>query len=539
MPHHVYANNNEIATKSSDGKSAACFHDVCFSPPTPPATGVPIPYANTCFAKDITNGSKTVMIGGAEVALENYSYFKSSVGDAPATHALKKGIRSGNVDGRGFFQTWSQNVKVEGKGVCRHMDLVTHNHTNSGNTVHHPFISKTVADKNCAKEIKRVKEKCKPESNKDDKNKLLQKAIGKNKYKSISKIFEDKGSKQPDANSWVSSHCSGLMIKPISTNDSSLNYETKKRVKDFQDQINSISKEIVSNKTKILEQIDVSDFMLDAGSDIAKRKVRNAALRHAAVSIAAAPTVVGEIPANILALIVDAADGIAGFVSLGFAAKDIYAAIATIKSSIDELGQISKDLAENPQRAMSNFMTVLAKINPCLRARRCFLVPYTDTVNPKALKGNGCCPGQTGHHVLPGDMFYGRPECPTEYKNGNSPLHQGAPTICTEGTSNDFSSGSHGKMHQVLDNDIKDYKTPGLLKFGDRSRISYEDAKDFALGNIKQVFPESLCSSKCFEKQLDAYYKDKIKCKTDLMAKSGSNTVGDKIAQRKQQAGKK
>lgn len=130
MPHHVYANAMEIASASSDGKSPMAFPDVCFSPPPPPATGVPVPYANTCYAKDITNGSTSVFIAGKCIAQEDKSYFSKSVGDSSATQTLNKGIVSANVDGAGYFTQWSTNVKVEGFGVARHLDMVTHNHSN-------------------------------------------------------------------------------------------------------------------------------------------------------------------------------------------------------------------------------------------------------------------------------------------------------------------------------------------------------------------------------------------------------------------------
>lgn len=163
MAHHVYANGMEIASRSSDGKSAAAFPDTCFSPPTPPATGVPIPYSNTCFAKDITNGSTSVFIKGKSVGLADESYFKTSVGDDPATKGLKKGIVSGAVNGKAYFVHWSPNVKVEGFGVPRHLDSVTHNHSNPSNTALFPFQSRSwfLGRHDCMKEEKRIEKACK------------------------------------------------------------------------------------------------------------------------------------------------------------------------------------------------------------------------------------------------------------------------------------------------------------------------------------------------------------------------------------------
>ena len=46
MGNEVYANSMEVSCKAAAGKSICAFPDVCFTPPTTPATppGVPIPY---------------------------------------------------------------------------------------------------------------------------------------------------------------------------------------------------------------------------------------------------------------------------------------------------------------------------------------------------------------------------------------------------------------------------------------------------------------------------------------------------------------
>lgn len=137
MANEVYANNMEISCKAADGKSVACFPDVCFTPPQAPPTppGVPIPYPNTGMAKDTTKGSKTVKISGKEVMLKDKSYFKTSYGDE-AGNAPKKGIVTSKIKGKVYFTSWSMDVKYEGKNVVRHMDLTTHNHASQpGNTM--------------------------------------------------------------------------------------------------------------------------------------------------------------------------------------------------------------------------------------------------------------------------------------------------------------------------------------------------------------------------------------------------------------------
>ena len=125
MATHVFANNNEICSKTADGKVVANAPDVCMSPPGP---GVPIPYPNTAFATDLSNGSVSVFICGKQVALRDVSCFATSTGNEPATENFKKGIVSNVIKGKAVFVDWSPNVKIEGFNVCRHLDPRTQNH---------------------------------------------------------------------------------------------------------------------------------------------------------------------------------------------------------------------------------------------------------------------------------------------------------------------------------------------------------------------------------------------------------------------------
>jgi hypothetical protein len=129
MANDVFANNREISCKKADGKSICAFPDVCFTPPTTPATppGVPVPYPNTGLARDTTDGSRSVKISGKEVMLKNTSYFKKSTGDE-AGSAPKKGLINSTHRGKIYFISWSMNVKIESKNVVRHLDKATHNH---------------------------------------------------------------------------------------------------------------------------------------------------------------------------------------------------------------------------------------------------------------------------------------------------------------------------------------------------------------------------------------------------------------------------
>jgi hypothetical protein len=127
MANEVYANGREIACKAASGKSIAAFPDTCLSPPSPPAGPVPIPYPNTAYASDTTDGSKTVMISGQEVMLKDQSTFKKSTGDEAATKSLGMGVVTHQITGEVSFVSWSMDVKIEGENVDRHLDMTVHN----------------------------------------------------------------------------------------------------------------------------------------------------------------------------------------------------------------------------------------------------------------------------------------------------------------------------------------------------------------------------------------------------------------------------
>jgi hypothetical protein len=127
--HNVFANMWQVAAKAGMNKSIARFPDVCLSPPSPPAGPIPIPYPDTAFSSDLKDGSSTVKIAGKPVALAQKSFYKPSVlGNEAATRSFGANVITHQITGKTVFQAWSMDVKVEGKNVCRHIDITTSNH---------------------------------------------------------------------------------------------------------------------------------------------------------------------------------------------------------------------------------------------------------------------------------------------------------------------------------------------------------------------------------------------------------------------------
>lgn len=129
MSHEVYADGMEIAGKAGMNKSIARFPDVCLSPPGPPAGPIPVPYPDTSFSSDLKEGSQTVKLGGQPAALAQQSYYQpSALGNEAATRAWGMNVVTHQITGKTYFQAWSMDVQIEGKSVCRHLDLTSSNH---------------------------------------------------------------------------------------------------------------------------------------------------------------------------------------------------------------------------------------------------------------------------------------------------------------------------------------------------------------------------------------------------------------------------
>ena len=158
--------------------------------------------------------------------------------------------------------------------------------------------------------------------------------------------------------------------------------------------------------------------------------------------------------------------------------------------------------------------------DPCLRARKCFLVPFDPgkqgTYNKDIKRGGkagvfdrgplnlgdsrGCCPGQTGHHLIQDAWLKkarGQPRgagnlCdPGKYDEGK------APVVCVEGMDN--RTGSHGKIHTETETALQRHldKSGGNLTMNQAIDVAVE-AHDKSVGGH--------CNKKCIKKQLTDYY---------------------------------
>lgn len=150
--------------------------------------------------------------------------------------------------------------------------------------------------------------------------------------------------------------------------------------------------------------------------------------------------------------------------------------------------------------------------NACVKAKRCMLVPKKRQDNKKG----GCCPGQTGHHIVPEHHF-------TDFPGYHG---EDAPCVCVEGHSWHRNEGSpfrksdktHADMH-----DLQDAAERGAIaevegdiaKGMDVGRRTPDRAMNFAearAGGVeahKKTFPDSdpACSEECLNAQINAYHR--------------------------------
>lgn len=304
-------------------------------------------------------------------------------------------------------------------------------------------------------------------------------------------------------NAWIEDHCRGLWLKP---QGKAAQFEK------FTEKLTELETELNKNMSDLLKNVGgkaadmAQQRMIELGEKALIRQ--GVAMTSLVVPVAGEVIVAGATIWNIVDGVWTAGKVAIESLNLGRVALAKYKELAPQLAKVEEL--LSGKL--KPSTILAEMMTLLATKNPCIQARRCSLVPFHETEGTntapagkvQAESGQGCCPGQTGHHVMPGAMF----------ETGNNPCgkpydHSKAPVICLEGTNN--SAGSHGRAHKALEKSMDVYKAGGA------TTISYEEASQQAVEAVRTVNP--MCSAECLKAQLDKFYKKDMKCKDNAELK--------------------
>lgn len=383
------------------------------------------------------------------------------------------------------------------------------------NTPTNYYLDTPAVKRACADDFSKIDKACKPESQQSNRNRnpSLKKLLGAKRAEALDRVMsraKDKFSPS-GSNAWME-HCDGLWIKPSSADV----------VTDFNQQIQDLANDLSSGVDNMLKPLidQVSQEIKDAALEAAKDKAIKAGARSAGRwGVGAAGAAVGGVGAVVTEAVATAwnlVDWVGTAWGMGKLGWESRAAIKEMRSILEiaqkaqqELDALAKNAASmSPTDLMGNAMGTLSRLNPCTRARRCLMVPYGKTDTASSMMGGGCCPGQTGHHVIPEEAV----------GSCDNYSHSGAPTVCVEGTNN--ANGTHGKIHGDLEDRVNKHKD----SFFGGDIISYGKMRDIGIKSVQRTFPESKCDEKCLRAQLDAYYADK--CKKPMTAAAGAPARG-------------
>lgn len=424
----------------------------------------------------------------------------------------------------------------------------------TSNTLSNQYLSVMSKTEACKADFNAIVRNCQPEP--DEKTKKNDAASGKPHKKSgltsavskSMKSLDDKGKElagysrdkvsglrenRPfNSNAWIDDHCTGLWVTPMKATDKTpadlkkfmdeMPQQLDKSMKDLGDTLSSYKNQFGSMKELFGEMSDVAVDM-GIGNVAADIGTKFAAKTSAKVLVGVVGVESVIIPILMtLWTIADAANCIselAGF--MGDKGKSFLGALDSIKNVDEKLETLAKELKDEPMKGYTNAMKYAAELNPCTRARKCLLVPYKNTTSngeddpdrlskktgkplkkrknkSQAQHGQGCCPGQTGHHILPNAMFT-KTNCP-----GYS--YEDAPTMCLEGTSNSEGWGSHGDAHANLKKSVHRYRESRLAQKKNPNVISYNEASNQGVDAVRDA-AASQCDPDCLKAQLNDHYK--------------------------------
>lgn len=382
------------------------------------------------------------------------------------------------------------------------------------------YIDNADVKRDCKDDFKKIDKACEKETDKSPKNKhpVLRKMLGEKPLAALDKMAAKiKGSKfQDTADTGWMSHCDGLWIKPAN----SVNEDLKEFNGMLKDMSTDVKKAVENQLKPLMEKIgqEIKEKAITEAKEKAVQVGVRSGVRWGLGLSGAAVAGVGALVTETIATAWNIYDwGKTGYqaAALGVetygAIKEIGTILNVAETASRELAALGDNIAgKSPTDLMADGMGVLSRFGACTRARRCMLVSYDSTKTAASLGGNGCCPGQTGHHVLPDEMT----------KNGNCPgyEHGNAPTVCVEGTNG--GNGSHKMIHKKMSEGINAHIDDFF--FGSKDAISYNKARDLGIASLQQTFPESKCDPKCLRAQLDAYYKKK--CTKPLPPVAGVST---------------
>lgn len=417
----------------------------------------------------------------------------------------------------------------------------------AANTIATSYLDTFNKSPQCTKNREKIEEKCKPEPAQTEAEKKDGKSAKKNglmaRIGDTTHIIDELGRKasnykRTDANAWVDSHCNGMWYKPTNLKNAS---------EEFNNAVKGSLNKLKDEKWGLLKDSmgELNDIAKAKAGAAAEKKIAGLIARSVAKNVvggaavvATAGTVGDILEVAMLAWTVTDVLGTAEELA-AMAGEEGAAVLANVQDSVDiqnKVESILKEYEDKPDKALADAMRVMSKLNRCLRAKRCALVPMKNTSAKKAAhSGSGCCPGQTGHHLLPQEMFKRKidkiipgdlvksgpnkgnektesindPDNCAAYTNS---MHDNAPVVCVEGTNN--THASHGMIHDKIDALMQRHREKNLGK----DSITNDEAIDAAVKSHNETFKPA-CNPECLRAQLHDYY-DKL-CVGQLKPRGG------------------
>ncbi|NHZ81953.1 hypothetical protein F2P44_22135 [Massilia sp. CCM 8695] len=316
-----------------------------------------------------------------------------------------------------------------------------------------------------------------------------------------------------DKNKWMENHCGGLWNKPggqYGPKGEKVN-NTEGFKQQIKDKVGELSKLADDAKGAAMGKLEnfAKNYFKDHADDILESAAEKAAKRAAFVK--GSPVVAKAFSRlSMWETLGHVIGNAAGAIMTNDIETKFQAVSKAAFDAVEKAAEYQRILAPGGlEDVMASTMAGIAFANPCIKARKCLLVPYDQSGETD--KGKGCCPGQTGHHVLPKAMFNkytqetvdGKPkmvegglrDCWKDYNQKK------ALTICLEGTTNRAANGSHGMAHA------------GTAALMQRHRTStdmpYTTARDEISTMLAQAYG---CDPNCLKAQLDESMKDEHSC---------------------------
>ena len=399
-------------------------------------------------------------------------------------------------------------------------DLVSHNHNNPANTALFPFISRGWRGRHvCKRQEQEIEKAC----NDDDK-----KTSGRPRKRARPSPLGAKNnagasnSGNSGPQSWQNQHCGGLLQVLNNAQASDINKALESANKELQD-----LQDHLRDYTRYAEQVTkaVEEYAAAQGVKLA---VKAGAKQVAGTFVPGVGNAVMGLwtaydVAQLSAEVASRYSDITGMIDDIKAIDDSIKKVTEMKDRIEGLAKgeplIIDGSKDSGSKVLGDLQETLALTSRCLRARKCSLVPFSskshigsraraDQVQTSESNSGGCCPGQTGHHLIPGSLIKPRPG--KDQHGCKDYNHAAAPVVCVESTNQH--SGSHKRVHDALDGILRErVKSSEQAGWFDRPPVrdgamNMDEAIKAAAESHAEAFPLSGCSKKCIEAQLKDYY---------------------------------